>query len=92
MEKRTYLKFALLSMLTTLLFSCSKTENGNVEYIPFQETDDGQWGMISMEGKVLFKDEFKNKPTIVRDGRFSLVQKRAFGKCMMRQKNRKRLE
>lgn len=70
MEKRTYLKFALLSMLTMLLFSCSKTENGNVEYIPFQETDDGQWGMISMEGKVLFKDEFKSKPTIVRDGRF----------------------
>lgn len=64
------LNLALVAIATMLMLSCSKTENGNVEYIPFQETDDGQWGMISMDGKVLFKDEFKNKPTIVRDGRF----------------------
>ena len=70
MGKKNYLKFALSLMITMLFFSCSKTENGNVEYIPFQETDDGHWGMISMDGKVLFKDEFKNKPTVVRDGRF----------------------
>lgn len=70
LKLRNGFKFALSVMITMLFFSCSKTENGNVEYIPFQETDDGQWGMISMEGKVLFKDEFKNKPTIVRDGRF----------------------
>ena len=53
-----------------VLASCSKTEDSAVECIPFLETDDGQWGMISMDGKVLFKEEFKNKPTVVRDGRF----------------------
>lgn len=78
MKKRNYFKFALLSMLSMLIFSCSKTENGDVEYIPFQETDDGQWGMISMDGKVLFKDEFKNKPTIVRDGRFFALTSEGF--------------
>lgn len=57
--------------ITSMVFaSCSKTENGNVEYIPYQETADGQWGMISLDGKILFSDEFKNKPTVVRDGRF----------------------
>lgn len=65
-----HLFLSMLAMLTMMLFSCTKTENGNVEYIPFQETKDGQWGMISMDGKVLFKEEFKNKPTVVRDGRF----------------------
>lgn len=60
--------FAVITAL--LLASCSKTNNGRVEYIPFQETADGQWGMISMDGKVLFTEEFKNKPTVVRDGRF----------------------
>ena len=69
MNKR-YFSYFMVAMLTMMFFSCSKTENGNVEYIPFQETADGQWGMISLDGKVLFKEEFKNKPTIVRDGRF----------------------
>ncbi len=59
------------AVLTVMLFaSCSKTDNGKVEYIPFQETVDGQWGMISLDGKVLFTEEFKTKPTVVRDGRF----------------------
>ena len=69
MNKR-FFSYFMVAVLTMMFFSCSKTENGNVEFIPFQETADGQWGMISMDGKVLFKEEFKNKPTIVRDGRF----------------------
>ena len=69
MNKR-YFSYFMVAVLTMMFSSCSKTENGNVEYIPFQETADGQWGMISLDGKVLFKEEFKNKPTIVRDGRF----------------------
>lgn len=68
--------FAIL--LSVIAFSCSKTENANVEFIPFQETKDGQWGMISMDGKVLFNEEFKTKPTIVRDGRFFVRTKEGF--------------
>lgn len=58
------------ALTAMMLASCSKTENGSVEFIPYQETADGQWGMISLDGEVLFSDEFKNKPTVVRDGRF----------------------
>ena len=70
-------KYNLLftAILMIVLVSCSKTDNGKVEYIPFQESTDGQWGMISMDGKVLFSEEFKNKPTIVRDGRFFVLTK-----------------
>ena len=67
MKKITF----VFAVLTAMLFvSCSKTENDKVEYIPFQETADGRWGMISLDGKILFTEEFKTKPTVVRDGRF----------------------
>lgn len=56
---RRNLSFLVVAMLTMMLFSCSKTENGNVEYIPFQETADGQWGMISLDGKVLLRKSSK---------------------------------
>ena len=53
------------------LNSCSGgSGRSKVEYIPFCETKDGQWGMISPDGKILFKEEFDNEPTFAREGRF----------------------
>lgn len=61
----------LLILVAAIVCSCSSDLNRNkVEYLPFRETKNGQWGMVSMDGKVLFTDEFKNEPTVVRDGRF----------------------
>lgn len=66
-----YWSIILLALVAVMMCeSCSKSKEGKIEYIPFQETKDGNWGMISMDGKVLFKEEFKTKPTVVRDGRF----------------------
>lgn len=62
---------ALVAVIAMCCVSCSSGEgSGKVEYLPFQEKEDGQWGLISTDGKVLFSNEFKNEPTIVRDGRF----------------------
>ena len=64
-------KFFLISVIVSLgLVSCKKDENLGVEYVPFQETDGGQWSMISTSGEILFTEEFKNAPTVVREGRF----------------------
>lgn len=61
--------FAVILLLP--LNSCSGgSGRSNVEYIPFRETKDGQWGMISPDGKVLFREEFDNEPTFAREGRF----------------------
>ena len=61
--------FAVILLLP--LNSCSGgSGRSKVEYIPFRETKDGQWGMISPDGKVLFKEEFNNEPTFAREGRF----------------------
>ena len=66
-----YWSIILLALVAVMMCeSCSKSKEGKIEYIPFRETKDGNWGMISMDGKVLFKEEFKTKPTVVRDGRF----------------------
>lgn len=44
------------------------------EYYPVQLEDDGKWGMIGGDGKLLFSDEFKNPPTVVVNGFFSVKE------------------
>jgi hypothetical protein len=70
MKKSFFSKMIIAIIGIATFVSCSKTGNGDVEYIPYLETTDGQWGMISLDGKVLFSEEFKTKPTVVRDQRF----------------------
>ena len=40
-----------------LLVACNSKQ---VDYLPFQETEDGNWGLMDRKGKVLFADEFEN--------------------------------
>lgn len=76
MKRNTKSLAAAVSLCAAwLLSSCMGTGTSKVEYVPFQETEDGQWGMVSMDGKVLFEDEFKTQPTLVRDGRFFVKTK-----------------
>ena len=60
----------LFCSFVLLCMSCSKDQEQRVQFIPFQESDNSLWGMISPSGKVLFNEEFKEKPTIVRNDRF----------------------
>lgn len=58
-----------------VLSSCSSEPAMNqleskIDYLPFQSEKNGNWGMISTDGKVLFEDEFKNKPTMAYNDRF----------------------
>ena len=75
MKKSSFFISIFAAFAAMYLSSCSNSENGKVEFIPFQETVDGQWGMISMTGEVLFSEEFKTKPTVVKDGRFFVKKK-----------------
>lgn len=61
--------FMLFMMM--ILTSCNTTDsNDYITAIPYQKTEDGMWGMITTEGEVLFSKEFKNEPTVVKDGMF----------------------
>lgn len=58
-------------IVVILLSSCSGSNvNHEIEYLPFQESKDGNWGLISPSGEVLFSEEFSNVPTVAVNGRF----------------------
>ena len=76
MKKSLFLWCAVV--MTALLSGCSNTSSDPVTHVPFKEAKDGKWGMIAMDGKVLFKEEFKQEPTAVRDNRFFVKNKSGF--------------
>lgn len=62
-----------MALAVLALGSCSKPDDGNIkiQYIPYQESKSGDWGMVSMaDGSVLFSEEFKHQPTAVVEDRF----------------------
>lgn len=62
---------AMLSALILLLSSCSGGGADEVEYIAFRDGE-GLWGLVSPKGEVLFEGRFKNKPSLVLHGVFSV--------------------
>lgn len=69
MKEKLLLMIAAVGLLLAAT-GCSGSANNEVEGIPFQETEDGNWGMLSIDGKKIFSEEFCSKPTVVRNGRF----------------------
>lgn len=55
-----------------LLTSCGGNEI-DIQYYPVQLSDGGNWGMISDNGDVLFEGEFKERPTAVVGGMFTVL-------------------
>lgn len=64
------IKLAYVIWASLIFTACSKTSDECVEYIPFQESENGLWGMIAPNGEVLFSEEFEGKPTVAHNGRF----------------------
>lgn len=67
--------FLFLAGSILLLLTSCKGGDSIVDYIPFQEDDGGDWGLINATGEVLYSEEFKNCPSIVLDGCFYLEEK-----------------
>lgn len=66
------MKQILLQLLSIVILfaSCAKEHNNDITGIPFQESEKGQWSMLTTEGTVLFANEFKQRPTVVKEGMF----------------------
>lgn len=60
----------LLLSMALILVSCSEERSNEISGIPFQESEKGLWGMLTTDGEVLFSEEFKSQPTVVREGLF----------------------
>lgn len=52
------------------LFTSDKAVQGDIQGIPFKSAENGKWGMLRPDGSILFEEEFKDEPTLARDGRF----------------------
>lgn len=50
-------------------FTISFSEE-EIEGVPFKSSENGKWGMLRPDGTILFEEEFKDEPTVARDGRF----------------------
>lgn len=67
MKKNSFLT-GLFVACVLLLTSCDSIIN--TVYVPYKSSEDSKWGMISMDGSVLFENEFKHCPTCVSNGIF----------------------
>lgn len=64
--------FSCLAGTALLLTSCGGGNKIEIEGIPVQLSDKGNWGMITPDGDVIFESEFKEQPTAVVNGMFSV--------------------
>ncbi len=72
---KVYLGFVLF--ITSILMSCNFSDSAEkpFNYLPFQSEEGGKWGLISLDGKILFEEEFKNQPTCPYYDRFMVLNK-----------------
>lgn len=70
MRHRSHLTILFLAIIALTACDKGNPDDMHVQYIPFQEEEDGLWGLISPSGKVLFGEEFEHTPTVVRNNRF----------------------
>lgn len=56
-----------------LLASCGREEGPT--HLPVQNQKDGQWGMVTTDGEVVFEDKFEKEPSLAFRDRFIVVNK-----------------
>lgn len=62
--------FLFIGMIVSFLFTaCSSKDNG-ITHFAYQEVENGKWGFMSIEGKVVVPPTFQGMPTPVTDDMF----------------------
>ena len=73
MKNNHIILFSALFVLNGMILSaCGQKSNSNneIEYYPFQTEENGDFGMISPDGQILFSEKFDKQPTVAINGRF----------------------
>lgn len=71
---RKKLLFALLGITAVFVTSCSKTSTNTIQYLPCQTEKNADWGFVDSKGNVVCADMFKEQPSFVREGVFSVKE------------------
>lgn len=69
-------KILLVGMAVLALASCNQEKGGGIQYMPFQESEKSNWGLIDASGQVLLTDEYEQMPTVVMHDRFFVKNKK----------------
>lgn len=64
----------LLSLVTLILSGCSKPSMSIIQYLPCQTEKKSDWGFVDSKGNVVCADMFKNQPSFVREGVFTIQE------------------
>lgn len=70
--KKTYF-FFIMSVLAIIVTGCSNVSS-NIQYIPCKTDKKADWGFVDKQGNVVADDMFKDQPSYVRDGVFSVQE------------------
>lgn len=61
--------------LCMLMASCGGGDfKDGIDYYPVKEETDGKWGFVDKSGEMLLSDEFKNEPSVVVNGYFTVLE------------------
>jgi hypothetical protein len=63
-------KIVTFLFVLQLLCSCGQDNGCEFTHIPFKTNDSDRWGLIGIDGKILFEDKFSNIPSVVINGIF----------------------
>lgn len=67
----------LCGAVSLLLNSCSLSSGGKddtIDYLPVQESRDGNWSFVDKDGNIKYADEFKEMPSAVIEGFFTVKE------------------
>ena len=66
---KNLIKWTVVVVLSQLLlFSCFAPKDKSFTHLPFRQSENGLWGMISSDGKILVSDEYKFPPFSATEG------------------------
>jgi hypothetical protein len=63
-------KIFTLLLVLQLLYGCGHENNSEFTHIPFRTKDSNGWGLIGIDGKILFEEKFSYAPSVVINGIF----------------------
>lgn len=62
--------FFLIAISLSLCACSLSNSEPKITHLPFKEDKDDRWGLIGVDGKILFEKEFENEPSSVTNGTF----------------------
>lgn len=84
--------FTSFFLLALCLAGCSLIFKSDIQYIPFKSSEDGRWGLLAPDGKVLLEDEYTTCPTVATCNRFWARNSQGFWELYSTDKTPKQFE